>query len=318
MLVILHSNGLTTFWAFKIDSLAPKITSIARLDANPSTAASLRFTVNFSEAVTGVDPADFKLTATGITGAAVTGVSGTGAARIVTIKTGTGVGTLRLDVLDNDSIRDSVGNCLGGTGLGNGNFTAGQKYTLDRNNQFTSIAAQDGWVLETAENSAKGGVLNATTNLLIGDDVANKQYLSLLSFNTTSLPDNATIVRITLKIRKAGMTGTDPFTTHGTLVADIQKGFFGTSSVLQPADFQAAASKNTAGTFTAVSGLPGWYRLVLGASNSPYINKIGLTQFRLRFTSDDNNDRGADYVSFFAGEAVAANRPLLIVEYTLP
>src|SRR6185503_17565446 len=46
--------------------------------------------------------------------------------------TGTGDGTLRLDVTDNDSIQDSLGNPLGGSGAGNGAFTSGPFYTLDR------------------------------------------------------------------------------------------------------------------------------------------------------------------------------------------
>ena len=164
-----------------------------------------------------------------------------------------------------------------------------------------------------------GGTLSATSYLRLGDDAANRQYRSLLYFNTASLPDNATITNVTLKILEAGVirTNTDPFTTHGYLLADIKKGFFG-ASALEIGDFQAAASANSVGHFTAVSGLPGWFQLVLGAANYRYINLTGVTQFRLRFATDDDNDKIADYVSFYAGDAAAANRPLLIVEYTLP
>jgi hypothetical protein len=294
-----------------------KVASILRTDPNPSIAASLRFTVNFSEAVSGVDPADFSLTATGITGAAVTGVSGSGTKYIVTVSTGSGFGSLSLNLIDNDTIIDLAGNALGGTGPGNGNFSAGSKYTLDRNNQFTSAAALDGWMLESAENTNLGNAIQATTVLVLGDDAANKQYRALLSFPTSGVPDNATIVNVTLKIKKGGVVGTDPFTSHGSLWADIRKGFFGTLPALQAADFQAPPS-GAAGVFSAVSGAPGWYQLVLTAANYKYINLAGTTQFRLRFATDDNNDHGADYAWFYAGEAAADSRPVLIVDYTLP
>lgn len=81
----------------------------------------------------GVDLADFTLTNTGsIAGASVGSVTGSGATRTVNVNTGTGSGTIRLNVADNDSIVDTLGLPLGGTGAGNGSFTAGQTYTIDR------------------------------------------------------------------------------------------------------------------------------------------------------------------------------------------
>ena len=86
----------------------------------------------FSESVTGVDTSDFALATTGaVTGAAITGVSGSGSQYTVTANTGTGSGTLGLNLVDNDSILDASTNPLGGTGAGNGNFT-GQSYTIDK------------------------------------------------------------------------------------------------------------------------------------------------------------------------------------------
>jgi hypothetical protein len=212
----------------------------------------------------------------------------------------------------------------------NGRALSQTAVTLDKNKvvipslpvpsskMFVSVSTLDGWVLETAENSSLGGVLNSGGLLFTGDNVLNKQYRSILSFNTSGLPDNAVIIKASLKIRKAGVVGTDPFTTHGKLLADIRKGFFSTLPGLQPADFQAPASRSAMGV-SPVAATPGLYQLVLGAANYPYINKLGPTQFRLRFQLDDNNDKGADYVKFYAGDyATAAYRPVLVVEYTLP
>ena len=57
----------------------------------------------------------------------------------------------------------------------------------------------------------------------------------------------------------------------------------------------------------------------MGAANLAYINKAGLTQFRLRFATDDNNDNGADYMKFFSGDYASAGvRPTLAIEYYAP
>ena len=86
----------------------------------------MRFTVTFSEDVTGVDVADFSLTTTGgISGASVTGVSGSGAVYTVTVSTGTGSGTLRLDIPVSAAITDGAGNPLSGLP-----YTSGEAYTI--------------------------------------------------------------------------------------------------------------------------------------------------------------------------------------------
>ncbi|KAB8142250.1 isopeptide-forming domain-containing fimbrial protein [Chloroflexia bacterium SDU3-3] len=120
------------------DPVAPVVTGVIRLDADPTNAASVQFQVTFAKAVTGVDAGDFALTVSSITGASVTGVSGSGTTYTVTVGTGTGDGTLRLDVLANGSIADSAGNPLAA------GYTAGEHYTLDRTAPATTLALAAG------------------------------------------------------------------------------------------------------------------------------------------------------------------------------
>ncbi|MCB0118590.1 MAG: PD40 domain-containing protein, partial [Anaerolineales bacterium] len=109
------------------------VTSILRLDANPTASAGARFAVTFSESVTGVDTSDFVLSTSGsVGGASLVDVVGAGNAYTVNVNAGSGDGTLRLDLVDDDSIVDESGIPLGGFGGGNGNFTTGEFYTLDR------------------------------------------------------------------------------------------------------------------------------------------------------------------------------------------
>ncbi|GEM_PF-1196486 len=200
---------------------------------------------------------------------------------------------------------------------------------------FKSIANQDGWTLESSEKSGKGvasyngkkllkngpaprlPLLNSTADLYVGDDILNRQFRSVLSFNTSSLPDNAVILSVTLKIKRQSLVGTDPFLTHKNLLVDIRKPFFGGSAALAPADFQAAASLNNAGVFNKTP-TRGWYRVTLKPSAFSSVNLGGYTQFRLRFQLDDNNDLGYDYLRFFSGNADPAYRPVLTIEYYVP
>ena len=108
----------------------PVVASITRINLNPTKNASVDFAVTFSEIVTGVAASDFTLTTTGVSGAAIAGVTGFGGIYTVSVNTGSGIGTLRLDVTDNDSILDMALNPLGGTGAGNGNYSFGEVYTV--------------------------------------------------------------------------------------------------------------------------------------------------------------------------------------------
>lgn len=113
------------------DTTGPKIYGIPRATDNfkPVTSGStIEFVPYFSETITGVDATDFKLTTTGnIVGAAITSVTRKyNNTFTVTVSVGTGEGTLRLDLIDDDTIRDEAGNSLGGDGADNGNFTSGE------------------------------------------------------------------------------------------------------------------------------------------------------------------------------------------------
>jgi hypothetical protein len=62
----------------------------------------------------------------------------------------------------------------------------------------------------------------------------------------------------------------------------------------------------------------GWYVSKLRQVAYPYVNRRGITQFRLRFQTDDDNDAVADFLRFYSGNSTAANRPVLVIEYYVP
>jgi hypothetical protein len=179
---------------------------------------------------------------------------------------------------------------------------------------FTSNAKHDGWILESGENSNRGGLDSRATTLIVGDDGRNQQYRSFLSFNTMSIPDNACITSTKLTLKRDGVImGSDPFKTHGDLRLEILNSTFSTNLALRLLDFSAPPSPGSSAE-TINSGV-----VELSDANLQYISKIGFTQFRLRFASNTDRDRKADYIRFFSGSANDSNKiPKLVVTYYLP
>lgn len=185
---------------------------------------------------------------------------------------------------------------------------------------FTSIGGQDGRTSESSETSNAGGSATASDTsssaLRVGDFSGDLQYRSVLSFDTSSIPDTATITAATLTLVRGSLTGTNPFTTHGTCRADIRTGFFGTAATLAAADFQAAATATAVATLSNPTANGASSTGPLDAAGLAAINKIGTTQLKVYLSLDDNDDGGSDYVGFWGGEAAtAANRPRLTVTY---
>jgi YD repeat-containing protein len=100
------------------------VSSVTRAGTSPTSASSIDFTVTFSEAVTGVDLTDFELSGTGVLDPSITDVTGSGATYTVTVNTGSGEGTIRLDVLDDNSIINAASDPLAD------DFITGQAYVI--------------------------------------------------------------------------------------------------------------------------------------------------------------------------------------------
>jgi Bacterial Ig-like domain len=107
------------------------VTGIAPSGSNPTNATSVTFTVALSETVSAAAATDFTI-GSGPAGASITAAAVSGSNVLVTVNTGAGDGTLRLDVVDNDGILNANGAPLGDIGSGNGSFGAGQTLTIDK------------------------------------------------------------------------------------------------------------------------------------------------------------------------------------------
>jgi FG-GAP-like repeat/Bacterial Ig-like domain len=122
------------------DTTAPTVVSFVRADAALTNASQVHYTLTFSEAVTGVTADQFSLVRTGtLTGGSVASVAevlGSAASQYtVTVATGTGDGTLELD-LTGSGVRDLAGNALPVA-------TFGTASTYGGGNGFVSFAVAD-------------------------------------------------------------------------------------------------------------------------------------------------------------------------------
>jgi hypothetical protein len=106
---------------------ATSVVSISRVDASPTNASTVRFTVVFADPVTGLSASNFSLPVTGNIGGGyggtITSVSGTGTTYTVTLLTGTGAGTVGLNLVNDNNLTPGLTTALP---------FVGPTYTLDK------------------------------------------------------------------------------------------------------------------------------------------------------------------------------------------
>ena len=100
---------------YTVDTLAPTLISINRVDSATTNADSVQFIAVFSETVTGLGVDDFELTGTAVSGASISSVTGTGNGFVITVVGVTGDGTLGVQLKSAATVNDIAGNALTAT-----------------------------------------------------------------------------------------------------------------------------------------------------------------------------------------------------------
>ncbi|MBF9197372.1 Ig-like domain-containing protein [Microvirga terrestris] len=125
------ANNTITF-----DNTAPFVASISRANPSPTATGPISYTVTFSETVTGLDVSDFALVTSGLSGAFISQVTGSGSTYTLVVNAGSGNGTAQLQLIyGNTGISDAAGNLI------TGGFTGGQVYMVDQLAPDTTITA---------------------------------------------------------------------------------------------------------------------------------------------------------------------------------
>jgi len=205
--------------------------------------------------------------------------------------------------------------------LGNANFapsTATAEHTMLRKKVFRSQGDLDGWILESHEASGQGGIPNSDSpHLVIGDDATDRQFRSILHFDTSSLPDEAIFQYAEVRVKRYTVRGQNPMGS-AALILDCKDGFFGLETSLVASDFEAPSTPSVIPMCSDFySAGKGWFSATFFPS-SLTISMTGTSQFRLSIWAGDNDDQNADQVWFYSGNAAFENRPQLVVWFSMP
>lgn len=182
------------------------------------------------------------------------------------------------------------------------------RFRKSPNMTLFSQDANDGYINSYNNAVVETGLRLGDAGTFLADD-----YFSILSFNTSSLPDDASISGASIYINRSTASTflgleSNPFeASDKRLKVDIKNGFFGSGIGLQGSDWNASASASDVGC--AIGNCNEDFYAVRVDINSAYlqhISKTATTQFRLSFT---NPDVGNEYINMFDGNGDSAFSP---------
>ena len=183
---------------------------------------------------------------------------------------------------DKDGVPDNQDNCVDvpnphqtdADGDGKGN--ACDLETLS----ISSIGSEDGWVLESGENTSVGGAKNNTGTgsqaIRFGDHKNDRQYKGVLSFDLSALPNNAAVTGSIIRLTRVNSSIVGSPGNLGEITVDIVQGAFNGNAALENADFQAEPTASNAATFTDGLNASG----VLNASGLQVVSGVARRQIK--------------------------------------
>ena len=184
---------------------------------------------------------------------------------------------------------------------------------------FTMDEPSRSWVEQCSRTNDDACVVRPSGSLLlVGDDRQGRQYRAVLSFDTASLPEEAGVTSIKLRVKAAGIVGADPLNQRRKLLVDICTPPVDKPVRYQNMEFKRGLSCNdNVGTF---SGTPsgGWYTIDLQSAAFRTLNLQGSTLLRLRIDGSGVPSGARAYIQFYTGEADSSSNPMLLVRYDLP
>jgi hypothetical protein len=142
-----------------------------------------------------------------------------------------------------------------------------------------SLSADDGYVKASASGgSSSVGTLEGILGLAVGRGTDGLDNRALLSFDTSAVPDGATVERAYLTVARGSGAG-DPWASGNRMLLDVRSGCFGASCATGADDWGAAPSASQVaevGSFT--SGTK-------SSTEFTAVNRTGVTQVRLRMAT---------------------------------
>ncbi|WP_255298463.1 extracellular catalytic domain type 1 short-chain-length polyhydroxyalkanoate depolymerase [Brevibacillus dissolubilis] len=190
---------------------------------------------------------------------------------------------------------------------GNAEAVKTQTYTISAGSgtgtTFKSIGTEDGFAGQLLADGSSSTVQKAGDKGMYNLDT----YRTILSFDTSALPDTATITSAKLRIYRKSLSG-----SVSNLQVDVKTGYFGTSRSVEQGDFNSTATSAKVATLTVPSANNAYTEVSLSTAALSAINKTGVTQFRLNAVT--TTDAVSDVLEIYGGEN-AGYEPQLILTY---
>ena len=241
------TNSVGTAYGNEIDFYTTtSVSSIVNVNASPTNSSQVAYTVTFANSVTGVDAADFALTTSGVSGAFISGVSGSGRSYTVSINTGSGNGSIRLDFTGTSGTQPQVTNT----------FTTAVLYDIYKvsaaSNYYRTRVSSANWDQSSSwESSADNSFWIQATNF--PDALGSTATVS--AGQTISLPSgfDAKVTNLTnngiIHLNANALTIANSFANAGTLkgAGTFVNGNFSNSGTIVPG--------NSAGTLSFTGNL---------------------------------------------------------------
>ncbi|MBL0287899.1 MAG: T9SS type A sorting domain-containing protein [Bacteroidetes bacterium] len=175
-----------------------------------------------------------------------------------------------------------------------------------------SDSLNDGWVNSVGEFG--------TGEIKIGKDRMLKEHKGILSFNTKNIPDDAIITGISIFITRKKIEGNNPLKSvfPNNAKIDIMNGPI--NGLLPEAeDFSVRMDMEDVGCFVGQANRNNYStRIDLQSDAFSFLNKTGITQFRISYNSTIQNT--ASLVKYYNGGAID-EEPLaahMDIHYELP
>ncbi len=172
------------------------IGSLTAVSSTTTNAATVQYTATFAASVTGLSTSNFSLSTTGgVSGASVSAISGSGTTYTVTVNTGSGDGTIQLNLANASGLSPGVSNLP---------FT-GTTYTMDKTAPTVTISAP-------SVSSITSGTGSVSYTVTYGDANFSGSNLSVsnITLNTTGTANGIPLVSgsgTSYTVTVSGITG---------------------------------------------------------------------------------------------------------------
>ncbi|MCC3156310.1 Ig-like domain-containing protein [Hymenobacter sp. 15J16-1T3B] len=214
----------TSYGTVRSFTTQTSVVSIVRASANPTNAGTVNYTVTFANAVSGLTTSNFSVSTTGLSGASLASVAGSGATYTVTVNTGSGSGTLQLNLANSNGLSPGVSNAPFG----------GETYTIDKTGPtviITSTAGASGSSTTTSPVPFTVTFSESVTGFVASDVTVGNGSITAGSFSgsgatytftvTPTTPGTATTVNVPAAVAQDAVGNTNTAATQFTITYSL-------------------------------------------------------------------------------------------------